>query len=568
MVFCYFKIGRLKEKDMGIKMEIASESIKTSVLDHHGLVAAVCKDLGIANKIDQKLYTKFDRRRIVSAGTAVVALILNGLGFTNRRLYLTPQFFESKPVELLLGEGFTAEQLDDHTLGKMLDEVSDYGASRLFGEIAFEVALENDLLGSIARLDSTSLSVEGQYDRDDGGEVIKLTYGHSKDHRPDLKQAVMSLIVTGSSAIPIWMEPQNGNSSDKTAFHETIKKVRAFQQQLKGCPEFKWVADSVLYTKDKLLNQNDYLWISRVPETITEAKQLVAKRDSDIKWVGCGKGYKISSFTSHYGGIEQRWLLVFSEKAYQREKETFNKKLAKQDKSLQKALWHLGNEHFSCERDAQKSVNQLIKKYPYHVVNLRIEAILKHKKAGRPRMGAQGEQAGYRIISEIMHCTDTIETMLNRKGRFILATNDLDTESFSDQNLLQEYKQQQDVERGFRFLKDPWFMVDSVFLKSPKRIEALMMVMTLCLMIYNVAQYRLRQTLVKQQETLPNQLNKPIQNPTLRWIFQIMEGISVVRFYEKNIRNPVKVFIANLSDLRIKIINFFGRSAQKIYGIA
>lgn len=141
-------------------MEIAGDNLKTSVLDHHGLVAAVCKDLDIANKIDKRLYKKADQRRIVSAGIGVVALILNGLGFTNRRLYLTPQFFASKPVDILLGPGITAEQLDDHALGKMLDEVSNYGSSQLFGELAFEIALENNLLGSLAHLDSTTLSNE------------------------------------------------------------------------------------------------------------------------------------------------------------------------------------------------------------------------------------------------------------------------------------------------------------------------------------------------------------------------------------------------------------------------
>ena len=65
----------------------------------------------------------------------------------------------------------------------------------------------------------------------------------------------------------------------------------------------------------------------------------------------------------------QRWVLIFSEKAYYREKETFERKLAKQDEALEKALWHLGNEQFSCEIDAEKSVKQLVKKYPYHGCN-------------------------------------------------------------------------------------------------------------------------------------------------------------------------------------------------------
>ena len=91
-------------------MEIADEAIKTYAMDHHGLVAAVCRDLCIANKIDERLKCR-DPRRIVSAGTAAVAMILNGLGFTNRRLYLTPQFFESKPTERLLGKPICAEHL-------------------------------------------------------------------------------------------------------------------------------------------------------------------------------------------------------------------------------------------------------------------------------------------------------------------------------------------------------------------------------------------------------------------------------------------------------------------------
>jgi transposase len=122
-----------------------------------------------------------------------------------------------------------------------------------------------------------------------------------------------------------------------------------------------------------------------------------------------------------------------------------------------------------------------------------------------------------------------VSARLNKKGRFILATNDMDTESFPASRMLEEYKAQQGVERGFRFLKDPWFMVDSVFLKSPRRIEALMIVMTLCLLVYNVAQYRLRDKLKTTGETLPNQLKKEVQNPTMRWIFQVMEGLGIAR---------------------------------------
>jgi len=547
-------------------MDIAGNEIKTYAMDHHGLVAAVCQDLQIAQKIDSRMKVR-DPRRVVSTGTSAVAMILNGLGFTNRRVYLTSQFFESKPIERLLEGSITAKDLDDHTLGKALDEISAYGASQLFGEIAFEIAIENNLLGSLAHLDSTSLSVEGQYEQDSPEHIIKLTYGHSKDHRPDLKQAVMSLVVTGASSIPVWMEPQNGNSSDKTTFPETIKKVRAFQKQLKGCPEFKWVADSALYSKDKLLKQTGYLWLSRVPETINEARELVEKSSSEIIWEDREKGYKTAAFYSNYGEVKQRWLLVFSEQSYQREKKTFDKKLEKQEEALKKALWHLSNEIYSCSEDAMKEINKLKKKFPYHDIDVAINPVMKHDKIGRPKLGDAGVVAGYQAQGDIKRREIAIEIFLNRKGRFILATNDLDEKKFSDQDILMEYKQQQNVERGFRFLKDPWFMVDSIFLKSPARIEALMMIMTLCLMIYNIAQHRLRVALKEQNETLPNQINKAIQNPTVRWIFQIMEGIGIVRFYQENLEGFVREIITNLNKLRQKIIRLFGGSACRIYGI-
>src|SRR3990167_7055113 len=136
-------------------MEIAQDNIRTLSMDHHGIVAAMCKDLKIAEKINSRISTE-DKRRVVSPGKAVVAMILNGLGFTNRRLYLTHQFFESKPVERLLDEPILSSDLTDHTLGHALDEIATYGSSQLFGEVAFETAIENKLLSNINHLDTTS----------------------------------------------------------------------------------------------------------------------------------------------------------------------------------------------------------------------------------------------------------------------------------------------------------------------------------------------------------------------------------------------------------------------------
>ena len=203
----------------------------TEVMDHHGLVAAVCRDLKIAEKINQRIGSK-DPRRVVQPGVACVAMILNGLGFTNRRLYLTPQFFESKSMSALFEEDIKASDLNEHSLGKAADAIAKYGASQLYAEVVFEIALEQGLLGIKNHLDTASFTLHGSYNNDEPSHCVEVTHGFSKDHRPDLKQVMMSLVMNGPANIPLWMEPQNGNSSDKTSFHQTIERIQKSVKRL------------------------------------------------------------------------------------------------------------------------------------------------------------------------------------------------------------------------------------------------------------------------------------------------------------------------------------------------
>ena len=102
--------------------------------------------------------------------------------------------------------------------------------------------------------------------------------------------------------------------------------------------------DSALHTTEKILASNEYLWLTRVPETIGVAREMVSRADAEITWQAAEDGYKHAGYVSHHGGIEQRWLLLFSEQAYAREKKTMDKNLAKSEAEFKKAIWHLGNE--------------------------------------------------------------------------------------------------------------------------------------------------------------------------------------------------------------------------------
>lgn len=157
-----------------------------------------------------------------------------------------------------------------------------------------------------------------------------------------------------------------------------------------------------------------------------------------------------------------------------------------------------------------------------------------------------------------------------RAGRFILATNvlrspEIDTDTpapdsiaLTADDILAEYKAQQGPERGFRFVKDPLFFTSSVFLKSPERIMTLGMIMGVCLLVYNLAQRKLRQALKATNETLPNQLGKLIENPTLRWIFQCFMAIHLVIIDGQQ-------QVVNLNENHRKILRFLGSASQEYY---
>jgi transposase len=98
----------------------------------------------------------------------------------------------------------------------------------------------------------------------------------------------------------------------------------------------------------------------------------------------------------------------------------------------------------------------------------------------------------------------------------------------SSQAVLDGYKGQAQTERGFRFLKDPQFLASSLYLKKPERLMALLMVMTVCLLVYAALEYRIRTALKEHEATFPDQKGKRIQNPTARWVFHYFVGIHVL----------------------------------------
>jgi len=181
----------------------------------------------------------------------------------------------------------------------------------------------------------------------------------------------------------------------------------------------------------------------------------------------------------------------------------------------------------------------------------------KYHRSGRPREDQQPDYVLWRPAGKVREDTEAIESALITKGKFVLATSELDRRGLTDEALIELYKAQNTtVERGFRFLKDPLFFASGLFLKKPERVMALLMVMGLCLLIYAACEQIVRGGLARREETLPEQRGKPTPTPTMRRVLQIFEGIEVLTIEHPGGRRSRVVL--NLSELHRRILDLLG----------
>ena len=510
--------------------EDAQNPLYTSTtLDHLGLVAGMVDELGLVEKIDSLIPQDFSQRR-VSLGMAVKAMILNGLGFAHRALYLMPHFFRDKPVERLLGPGLTAEHLNDDTLGRALDTIHAFGVETFYYQIASGVVQQLGLGDAGGHLDATSFHVDGDYNRREAAAlgVIHIRQGYSRDRRPDLNQVVLQLLVESQAGIPMLMVPLGGHVNDTTGFRDTIA---THMEQLQTDGNLRYlVADSALYSAETLRVLDDTVWISRVPETLGLAREMVRAvaselmQEAEATWTYRAVGVV-------YAGIQQRWLVVYSPEARQRAEKTLQRHHRKLGETELKAFHALCRQRFTCAADAQAALDTFAQGLTLTAVAEGcVVAQTHHSRKGRPAKNQIPDRVQYIIQGQLASQLDIHAQQVCQKSVFLLATNDLSEERLSDTQLLEAYKKdQQKVERGFRFLKDPLFMASTLFLKSPARIMALMAIMTLCLMVYAALEHRIRQGLAAYQQTFPDQKGHPAQCPTARWVFQSFTGIHVLQ---------------------------------------
>ena len=536
--------------------------IKVENIDHLGIVAGIIDEIGIVEIINQKLGV--DKREEITKGQVVKAMILNGLGMVSKPLYLFSKFFEDKAIEKLLGKGVKSKYLNDDKLGRTLDKLYEYDVTNLFIEIVLSVIKKFQIEVNFSHLDSTSFHLHGEHKNQQVEKIKKLeakeipiliSKGYSRDHRPDLKQCILNLIVSNDGELPIFMKAGDGNQSDKKIF---AKLLMEYKKQIKL--ETIMVCDSALYTQDNIQLMNDTPWITRVPLTIKKAKNIIQKLDlttsndfeeeeEELIQKLKEKGYKWQEVRENYAGVEQRWLIVESEARKKSDLENLKQRIKKEKEKVLKIQKKLEREKWEQIKECNRELTRINKKLKYWSIE---------REKITEKVDKKTEEIKYQIKLSVKEKVEEIEIKKKEAGKFILATNVLEKNKLSSAEILKNYKEQQSSEKGFRFLKDPLFFADSFFVESPERIEAILWLMSICLLVYNLGQRAVRKQLKRVKKGIKNQVGKLTNNPTLRWIFQCFQGVHLVKL-EGNTQ------VINLTAQRQMILRYLLPECHKYY---
>jgi transposase len=529
---------------------IFSDARPNPVVSGAPLIRAMCEEIGLREIVDRNVV--WDRERCkLSPGERITVLVVNMLT-TQNPLYRVEESFEVSDCELLFGEGILGSDLNDDCLGRGLDRLWEGGPGKIFSMIVANALTREDVDRRFTHFDTTTRTVFGEYKEEipktdeaqEGQEEtpkkrnpVQPKHGHSKDHRPDLKQILFKLFVN-REGIPLFGEVRDGNLSDKTANGEMISELC----RLFGPEELKkmvYVADSALVTGKNLMamREREISFLSRLPENYGASGTAKTKAFTNEEWIEIGRIseqtqsalYRASEQEEEIDGHPYRLVVYHSSQLDRRKEKSFATELTKEQERIVKASGLLGLQSFSCEADAKREAESFLDQFKdaFHHVTASVlprEREIPRTAPGRPKKGEEAQSETVYVVSARPgeRKIEKMKAERQRRSTFTLITT-LSKEDVPAGELLREYKEQSTCERRFSFMKDPAF-IDGVFLKNRERVEALGYVMLLACLVFSLLERRIR----KAEKPLTSAVRGKLKNPTGQEILKHLAGVQVV----------------------------------------
>ena len=227
--------------------------------------------------------------------------------------------------------------------------------------------------------------------------------------------------------------------------------------------------------------------------------------------------------------MAHRWGLIYAEQRQPPAQPTVDKPWRKQSDHEGKAFQRLCRTACACEADAHQALGRGA--HDVQTTCLHDRTVCpppRSGKRGRPGPGAQPDQIVDPLAGALASRLTDRRALVDQQRCCILATNALDEGQLSSKAVLDGYTGQAQAERGVRFLKAPQFLAASLSLKKPERILALLMVMTVCLLVYAALESRIRTALKEHGATFPDQKGPRRPHPPTRWVLHAFVGMHML----------------------------------------
>lgn len=473
------------------------------------------EELGIAKILDSHIESGGEE---VSHGKVLTVLILNLLD-SPRPLYQLSDWLSDYTDGI--GEfGAEAQKFHDKRIGASLDALYKSNRHSLLSELSGKVISTHDICTDVIHNDTTSVTFTGSYTRNqpDGSEIV-MTQGYNKDHRPDCKQLVFGLNVSGDGYVPLLAQLYSGNKSDDQTHQVNWQGLR----ELLNREDFIYIADSKLSSTENLgfIADAGGLFISILPRTRKEVQAfyktlelIIESGSSDLpcNWEevyqvensrkqGEYITYRLKEGSTTKEGFRLLW--IHSSAKDKQDKYRRAAKIKKAQGFLEELNTKLNRYYLKTELQIQAAIEKGLGKtselFDIQVIE-KEELIRKQKGKGRPGLNTKWEEK--RVISyEIKYTINSvaITKAANKDGIFPLVTN---TE-LAGEEVLKNYKNQPYLEKRFNSLKSVLELAP-VFLKKPERIEAMLFLYIIALMLIALIERRIRKNMIEQNiKTLP-----------------------------------------------------------------
>ncbi len=517
-----------------------------------------------------------DGRTRPSTPKALLVLVRNLL-LSREPLYGIGEWAARHAPDLLgLAEAELA-RLNDDRMGRALDRLFLADVSSLALAVAAHVVREFQVLLDELHNDSTTLSFLGAYTRADGRRflgrpTLAITWGHNKDHRPDLKQLLFILTVTEDGGVPVHFRAADGNTSDVDTHRDTWELLC----QLAGRRDFLYVADCKLATSGNMgyLAQRGGRFLSTLPRDRKEdtafRRQL---REGQISWQHledktdeCGQLVDRYSVATQPAITSEGYRLVWYHSTLKAEQDAdfrsrqVRRTLKRLEELRRKLL--LPRTRYRQAMKVREAVATILKEMDAEAwirfeVQTQVTTTYHAEKPGRPSPYARFVRR-YQRRFDLHYEVDL--TQVNEASRsdgvFPLVTN---VAELSAADMLAAYKRQPVIEKRFSQLKTD-FAVAPVYLKEVRRIQGLLCMYFFALMVEALVERELRTAMQRHGlDSLPMYPeNRPCRRPTTRRLIDLFAAVQRHEYLGRG--GLPQVMVTELTPLQRRLLRLLGVS--------